>query len=363
MVVHGRPDPRHQGQDPCLGWIGFELYRRGGTEAAVSGLLFILALFLCVLLHEFGHALAARSFGIRTPMITLLPIGGLASIERIPKKPTQEIFIAVAGPLVNVVIVAVLWLTRSLGPPWQWNITPTLEEPLPLTQQLLIINIMLVLFNMLPVFPMDGGRVFRALLAFALPWAKATEIAALIGQSLAILGGILAISAGNIILLLIAIFIFFVAGAEAQSARTDGLLSGLTALQAAEREFHTLRPDQPLSDAIDFLLDSPQQNYPVVDETGACVGILTQSGLMSQLSNTGPESKIGDAMHREFPRLQPDMPALEALRTIQQVKLPAAPLFAADGELTHWFTLDNLADVVLTQTALRQYSPDASVSR
>lgn len=346
-----------------LAWIGLDLYRKAGVDAALHGLLFITSLFACVLLHEFGHAFAARIYGIRTPTITLLPFGGLASIERIPKKPHKEIVIALAGPLVNVLIIGILWLTRGFGP--TWHFAPNLEEPAPLAQQLLIINIMLVLFNLLPIFPMDGGRVFRAGLALILPWVKATEVASVIGQALAIVGGILALTyaqpQAQVFYLLIAIFIFFVAGAEANAARTDSVLDGLTALQAAEREFHTVRADQPLSVAIDHLLGSSQHNYPVVDPAGKCVGILIQSGLMAHLSKSGPDSPIGNAMQRDFPLLTPDMPALTALRQVQQAKLPAAPLCNASGEVTHWFTVDNLADLILTQTALRQYSPEASI--
>ena len=345
-----------------LAWIGLDLYQKSGAVAAAEGLVFILSLFACVLLHEFGHAFAARHFGIRTPLITLLPFGGLASIERIPKKPQQEIVIAIAGPLVNVVIVAVLWITRGLGPTWHF---PDPEESLPMAERLLAINIMLILFNMLPVFPMDGGRVLRAVLALIFPWLKATEIASLTGQGLAIAGGILAISGPHpqLFLLLIAIFIFFAAGAEANAARTDSALSGLTALQAAESEFHTVKVDDPLSVAIDYLLKSSQQNYPVVNQDGSCVGILTQSALMSHLSQSGPNAQIQEAMQREYPHISPEMPALAALREVQQAKLPAAPLCSSSGQVTHWFTVDNLADVILAQTALRQFSPEASAIR
>lgn len=345
-----------------LAWIGLYLYQNSGLNAALHGLAFIFSLFGCVLLHEFGHAFAARSFGIRTPTITLLPFGGLASIERIPKKPYQEIVIALAGPFVNVVIVAILWLTRGLGPTWHW--APVLETPVPMAQQLLGINIMLVLFNLLPVFPMDGGRVFRAGLALFLPWVKATEIAAISGQALSIVGGVLAISGPrpNLFLLLIAVFIFFAAGAEANAARTDNALSDLSALQAAESEFHTVRADQPLSVAVDFLLSSAQHNYPVVDREEACVGILTQNALLRHLSQSGPDSRIEDAMQRQFPLLTADMSALAALRAVQQANLPAAPLLSAGGRITHWFTVDNLTDLILTQTALRQYSPEASLA-
>jgi len=337
-----------------LAWIGLGFYRSGGMEAAVGGLLFFITLFGCVLLHEFGHAIAARAFGIRTPTITLLPFGGLASIERIPKKPLQEIIIAIAGPLVNVVIVAFLWVA---GFGSDWRVAPDLQAPLPVGQLLLRVNIMLVAFNMLPVFPMDGGRVFRALLAMVFPWVKATEIAALVGQSLAVCGGLLALSSGQPFLLIIAVFIFFAAGGEATAARTDGLLAGFTATDAAESEFHTVRLDERLAVAVEHLVNSSQHNYPVVDADGECVGVLTQSALLSHLAKSGPDSEIGSVMSRGFPRLQPGMPAVEALRAVQRAGLPAAPVFSRHGELTHWFTVDNLTDVILTQSALNRFAP------
>lgn len=346
-----------------LAWIGLDLFQKAGAEAAADGLLFILSLFGCVLLHEFGHAFAARAYGIRTPVITLLPFGGLASIERIPKRPHREIVIALAGPLVNVFIAAALWMAGGFESAWPLSADP--EQPLPMADRLLAINLMLALFNLLPVFPMDGGRVLRAGLALFLPWVKATQFAALTGQSVAIAGGIWAITGThpNLFLLLIAVFIFFAAGAEANAARTDSVLSGLTAREAAVREFHTVREDEPLSVAINYLLSSSQHNYPVVDRSGNCVGILTQSDLMNHLSQEGPDAQIASAMQRSFPVLTPEMPALTALRQVQEAKLPAAPLSSTSGAITHWFTVDNLADLILTQNALRQFSPEASVAR
>ena len=175
-----------------LVWIWFSYYQVGGVTGAVQGVLFILALFFCVLLHEFGHAFAARAFGIRTPDITLLPIGGVARLNRIPEKPWQELIVAIAGPLVNVVIAAVLILVVANSAALdqlEYLESPKNRDCWP---NWLTINMMLVLFNLIPAFPMDGGRVLRALLAMAMPYVRATQIAAWIGQgwpsSLASLG-------------------------------------------------------------------------------------------------------------------------------------------------------------------------------
>jgi Zn-dependent protease len=203
-----------------LAWIWFSYYQIAGVSGATQGVLFVLALFTCVLLHEFGHAFAARAFGIQTPDITLLPIGGVARLNRLPDEPWQELVVAVAGPLVNVVIAAVLiFAVRQAAPLDQLE---SIENPrIELLAKLASVNIMLVLFNLIPAFPMDGGRVLRALLAMAMPYSRATWIAARIGQVLAICLGTYAYFGPNKnpILIFIAFFIFIGAQQEAAMAR------------------------------------------------------------------------------------------------------------------------------------------------
>ena len=203
-----------------LVWIWFSYYQIAGFAGAVQGVLFILALFACVLLHEFGHAFAARGFGIETPDITLLPIGGVARLSRIPEKPWQELVVAIAGPLVNVVIAAALIFvihTNATLEQLEYLESPRIE----LLAKLASVNVMLVLFNLIPAFPMDGGRVLRALLAMAMPYARATQIAAWIGQGLAVVFAIVGIFV-NPWLIFIAFFIFAGAQQEAAMARSKG---------------------------------------------------------------------------------------------------------------------------------------------
>jgi Zn-dependent protease len=201
-----------------LVWIWFSYYQVGGLTGAIEGVLFILALFACVLLHEFGHAFAARGFGIETPDITLLPFGGVARLNRIPETPWQELVVAIAGPLVNVVIAAVLILVIHTSAGLEQ--LEYLESPrVELLAKLTTVNVMLVLFNLIPAFPMDGGRVLRALLAMAMPYVRATQIAAWIGQGLAVVFGIVGIF-GNPMLIFIAFFIFVGAQQEAAMAKS-----------------------------------------------------------------------------------------------------------------------------------------------
>jgi len=203
-----------------LGWIWFTYYQVAGLPGATQGVLFTLALFACVLLHEFGHAFAARAFGISTPDITLLPIGGVARLSRIPDKPWQELVVAVAGPLVNVVIALVLLsVVRVSG---GFDQLEDLESPrAELLSQLASVNVMLIVFNLIPAFPMDGGRVLRALLAMTMPYVRATQIAAWIGQAVAIVFVILGLL-GRPLLIFIGFFIFMGAQQEARMAKWRG---------------------------------------------------------------------------------------------------------------------------------------------
>ncbi|MBV9392080.1 MAG: site-2 protease family protein [Verrucomicrobia bacterium] len=197
-------------------WIWFSYYTIAGTPGAIQGVLFMLALFGCVLLHEFGHAFAARAFGIVTPDITLLPIGGVARLSRIPEEPWQELVVAIAGPLVNVVIVIVLVLFLHASGGLQE--IRYLESPrVEMVAKLLSVNVMLVLFNLIPAFPMDGGRILRALLAMVMPYLRATQIAAAVGQILAVVFGIIGIF-GNVFLIFIAFVIYTGAQQEAAMA-------------------------------------------------------------------------------------------------------------------------------------------------
>lgn len=223
-----------------LAWIWLVNYRAGGTAAAWQGVIFILLIFLCVLLHEFGHVFAARQFGVRTPDITLLPIGGVARLERMPERPMEELIVA-AGPLVNVVIAALLlvYLGHAIDP----EILDDLEKPqLGLAARLASVNIFLVLFNLIPAFPMDGGRVLRALLAMRLGFGRATQIAASIGQGLAIVFGFAGLFY-NPLLIFIAIFVYLAATSEAQATQIREVSSGILIGEAMITEFVRLPAD------------------------------------------------------------------------------------------------------------------------
>src|SRR5881396_1042044 len=264
-----------------LAWIGFTYYKVGGPAAATEGVLFILALFGCVLLHEFGHALAARAFGIHTPDITLLPIGGVARLQRMPDQPWQELVVAIAGPLVNVVIAVVLIFV--LGRHAQFEHLEYLQRPgVEMLAKLASVNISLVLFNLIPAFPMDGGRVLRSLLAMAMSYSRATQVAAWIGQALAFVFGFVGVFA-NPMLIFIAFFIFLGAQQEAAVAQMKDIALNLPVSEAMVTHLLTLPARATLDEAAEALLRTSQHEYPVLDSAGRVLGVLTRDDMITAL--------------------------------------------------------------------------------
>ena len=243
-----------------LAWIGFSAWQRHGVQAAVESVAFIGLLFGCVLLHEFGHIFAARRYGIATPEVTLLPIGGVASLQRLPTKPSEELIVALAGPAVNIVIGFVLLLTLgSLQPEALKAID---DDHISLAARLAAANLFLAVFNLIPAFPMDGGRVLHALLAMRMGGPAATAIAARIGHALAFAFGFAGLF-GNPMLLFIAIFVYVAATGEAQMSAVHETAKGLMVRDAMETKIATLPIDATLALAVDALIASAQDDFPV----------------------------------------------------------------------------------------------------
>lgn len=333
-----------------LAFYAFEGYRAGGLPAAVESAGFLLALFACVLLHEFGHILMARRFGVRTPDVILLPIGGLARLERIPEEPRQELLIALAGPVVTLAIALTLYLVLRLGGD-PVNLLGGLDQRGPFLDQLMAVNAGLLVFNLIPAFPMDGGRVLRAILASRLGLPRATRIAATIGQGLAVLLGIVGL-AGSPVLVLIALFVFLGAGAEAAAveARTAG--RGLKAEAMMITQFHAIPIHARLQQAVDLLLAGDQREFPVVDNLGRVEGLLTRENLIRGLAERGPQSTVGEAMTAGVPVLQPDVGFDTALERLRASGLPALPVVDAGGGLVGLLSLDNISELLLVRRAV-----------
>ncbi len=331
-----------------LAWIAFTYYSVGGVDAAVDGVVFILALFGCVLLHEFGHVAAARAFGIPTPDITLLPIGGVARLQRMPEKPSQELIVAIAGPLVNVVIAVVLIFV--LGRDADATYIEQLQQPEgEMLAKLATVNIWLVLFNLLPAFPMDGGRVFRAVLAMKLSYSRATQIAARVGQGMAFVFGFLGLLY-NPLLIFIAFFIYIGAQQEAAAAQMKDLARNVSVAEAMMTELVTLRESATLDDAVEALLRTSQHEFPVVDGDDRVLGVLTRDGLIGALKQRGPSTAVAEVMHCDLPVVRRGDAFEEAFRRMQECACPALPVVDDAGRFVGLITPENVGELMLVHS-------------
>lgn len=324
-----------------LAWIGAMHATRGGLAEALAGLAFILLVFACVVLHELGHAAAARRYGIATPDITLLPIGGLARLDRIPEEPWREIAIALAGPAVNVGICLLLALPVGGIPAPEEGLS--VDDPAAgFLARLFWVNAFLVIFNLIPAFPMDGGRVLRAILAFRRPHREATRIAATVGQMVAILLGFAGLF-GAPLLIFIALFVWLGAAGEAAEEDLRATTRGMTAEDAMETRFEALPPSADVGAAAEALLRTPQQDFPVVDGAGRILGLLTRDAIIHALHQSGPGMPVADAM-AEIPRVPRRLPLPEALKSLAGA--PAVAVEDAEGRLAGLLTPANVADLI-----------------
>jgi Zn-dependent protease/predicted transcriptional regulator len=334
-----------------LGFVGVVHWLDGRTAgAALTGVLFFCGLFLCVLLHEYGHALAARRYGIGTRDITLLPIGGVARLERMPDKPSQELVVALAGPLVNVVIAAGLYMGLQMSGTWQplGTLTTTTGN---LVERLMTVNIFLVLFNLLPAFPMDGGRVLRALLAMRMDYARATGIAASIGQGMAFLFGAVGLFT-NPMLLFIAFFVWIGAAQEAAAVQMKTALGGCLVRDAMQTEFRTLSPQDSLGEAARLLLAGSQQDFPVV-EHGRLAGMLPHATLLRALGEQGEGARVGSAMEREFEAVEANELLDWAMAHVNPDRGFSRPVLHK-GQLVGLLTAENVGEFFMVRSALEQ---------
>jgi Zn-dependent protease len=333
-----------------LAFFAVTYARVGGAPAAIFGVGFVISVFVCVLLHEFGHALAARRYGIHTPDITLLPIGGVARLEKMPDKPIEEVVVAIAGPLVNVVIALVLWI--GLGLPSVPDVREMYLADGNLLGKLLWVNVILVIFNMIPAFPMDGGRILRALIAMRMNYARATAIAAGIGQGIAFMLGLFALLVFQPILLLVAVFVYFGAQSEAAYAQLKDISSGMRVSAAMVTQFKALPPDATLSDAADLLLHTSQHEFPVMNLDGQVAGVLTRDDLIAGLRKTGAETPASAVMRTDIPSVHQSMLFERAFMLMQQSRCPALPVLDSAGRLVGLFTPENVGEMMMVHSAL-----------
>ncbi len=330
-------------------WVAFSYWVESHNWAAVlGGVVFILALFVCVVLHEYGHALTARRFGVRTRDITLYPIGGVARLERIPDKPEEELWVALAGPAVTAAIaVALLVVMIASG-------TPLTRQSISLTSggfiaRLFAVNVLLFLFNLLPAFPMDGGRVLRALLAMRMEYLRATQIAAGVGQAMAFLFGFVGLLTDPW-LLVIALFVWMGAEQESSMARIKNSLGGIPVSRAMQTNFETMAPQDTLARAVELILAGSQTDFPVV-EGGRAIGILERDTFIRALAKSGQNQPVVDVMRRNVPEVDTHEMVESALGRLEQSGAKTLPVTHAE-RLVGLITSENITEFLMIRSAL-----------
>jgi len=312
--------------------IQFGLLSGRGLEGAIFGIVVTLILFVIVVLHELGHSIAALRYGVPVKQIVLLPIGGVAQLSRMPEKPIEEFVIAIAGPLVNfglaivlAVFAVVLGLEIGIG-----NMPLTFSRLARASLQsvfayVFISNLFLGLFNLIPAFPMDGGRVFRSLLATRINYAQATRIAVTVGQGIAWLMALWGLLGGGLFIIVIAVFILIGASQEGQLVQLKSLFEGLRVEQAFSRGVKSLTPSSTLREAVELTLSTFQSDFPVCEDD-QLVGLLTQSRLIDSLNRLNPETLVGQVMEVDVSSVEPKDGLFQVQQRLAELSMDALPV-------------------------------------
>ena len=314
---------------------------RGG-ESALFNVIYILALFTSVLLHELGHVAVSKRYGIRTLEIVMYPIGGVARLERSPK-PSEELWIALAGPAVTVLIAAALWAYLGFMRAEVDLNALTSPSDANLLARIAIGNLVLGAFNMVPAFPMDGGRVLRALLARWQPEEKATHMAASAGRVFAILIGLYGLLSMQFMLIFIAFFVYLGATQETAAVVGRSLTEGIPVRSAMITDYRTLEHGTTVREAASMLLSTSQQDFPVV--LGVQVmGLLGRNALLRGMAVDGPDAYVAGIMDRAFPRVAPEMALAEAIPLLGQT---SCVLVMDEDNLLGLLTRENVSEFMM----------------
>lgn len=332
--------------------VGYE----NGIAGAVYGALLITLLFVCVVIHELCHSRMAIHYGGEVASITLLPIGGVSLLKNMPDDPRKELWVSLVGPLSNVVIAALLGVVLALLP-GKVSMASTEEftnvitgiSAQGLVTYLLMINLLLALFNLLPAFPLDGGRVLRSLLAQHMSYVRATRAAVTAGQVFAFILGITGLLLGAWLWILIAIFIYMGAEQEGAGAQMKSILGQLTVGQAVARNVRVLRPGDKLADVVAVVLHTYQEDFPVVEE-GRLEGVLTRANLIAGLHDLGPDATVERVMERNFPVVNSSEPFSKVYEKINESGVRAVAV-VDEGRLVGMVTMEHLSEVFMLLTA------------
>jgi Zn-dependent protease/CBS domain-containing protein len=330
-----------------IAFIIFINYKNGQNSIQIAwSVLFILCIFITILLHELGHALTAKRYNIKTKDITLLPIGGIARLERLPENPAEELVVAIAGPIVNFVLAFITQLFITI-PQNSEELLVLLSSGINAHTFFLnfyIVNLTLGVFNLIPAFPMDGGRVLRALLAFRLDRNTATIIAARIGQLIALCFIFIGIIS-NPILILIGLFVIFSAQVETESVEFKNLLEGYTVRDVVMKEYQTIGADEKVKKAIAILLESEHRKFLVI-QNGGLVGTLNKNQIIKALSEKGEEEFIYNVMDKSLAYIDINTPLEKVIEKVYEKKASVLIVNEKD-KLAGILDADNLSEFIL----------------
>jgi len=347
-------------------WIAVSAFWHSGGDWAFVGwrLMLIVGLVVSVIIHELGHAFAAAAFQIRTRDITMYPFGGVASIEKLPEKPLQELVIAIAGPLMNFLIIGFITAGLLLSG-LSWDVNPAYYFSLRRLTiqdyfiQLAQLNLLLAIFNLIPAFPMDGGRVLRAFLAMRLPHARATAIAATVGQLFAVVFALLGLL-GNPVLILIGFFVFVAAGNEKKAAEGQSILKGVRAREAVMVNYPILSATASLQAAIEALLGSQARSFLIVDPDGRPAGTLSREGIIKALhESTPPTTPLTEVMDERLITVDANTELSEVMHILQEEEVPFVLVTEKVGSSTVILGLidaENIAEYLLIKKAREAFA-------
>ncbi|UCD85098.1 MAG: site-2 protease family protein [Deltaproteobacteria bacterium] len=320
-----------------------------GPEQAIRAVLFISAVFACVIIHELSHSLIARRFGKEAKSITLLPIGGVATMEEMPEKPGQEIAMSIVGPFINLLIAGLLYVLIGH---WTGISVPNLypESTREFFAGLIGVNIILAIFNLIPAFPMDGGRVLRGILGMRVDHVRATSMAVAIGQAFSLLFIFYGLFF-NWWLILIGLFLYIGAGSEKQQVMLLAILRGVPASEIMATDFRSLRPNEPLSRSLEHIYHGCQEDFPVVGDRGI-EGVLTRMGILSAIHEKGVEVPVSEVMDRNFPSIDLRTSLDQIYRKLQSAQKTCAAVLEGD-QLKGMLCLDGISRYLMIQSAMR----------
>ncbi len=327
-------------------------YAQGWPGAAYGGAV-ISVLFICVVIHELCHSRMAQYYGGDVASITLLPIGGVSLLKNMPDDPKKEFWVTIVGPISNVIIAILLLPVLYLIPnpvDGVYGAFTNADVLIGISAQgfvsyMLLINLLLAVFNLLPAFPLDGGRVLRSILAQHMSYVRATRAAVTTGQVFAFILGITGLLMGAWIWIIIAVFIYMGAEQEGAGAEMKTTLSRLTVGQAVSADAKAVSPQQSLSEVVGIVLHAFQEDFPVV-ENANIVGVLTRANLISGLHSLGPEAAVAAVMEKEFPVVEADAPFSAVYEKMNSSGIKAVPV-VKDGHLLGMVTLEHLSEVFM----------------